>query len=85
MDVIQFGMVFLFIILSRVLERYYNVRINKLNNTSALISDRLYFRDFHVWNESWCKRPDLPPGFDGWQAYDPTPQECLEGKIFIVV
>lgn len=35
--------------------------------------------DFHVWNESWCKRPDLPPGFDGWQAYDPTPQECLEG------
>lgn len=35
--------------------------------------------DFHVWNESWCKRPDLPSGYDGWQAYDPTPQECLEG------
>ena len=37
-----------------------------------------------MWNESWCKRPDLPPGFDGWQAYDPTPQECLEGKLFDV-
>ena len=37
-----------------------------------------------MWNESWCKRPDLPPGFDGWQAYDPTPQECLEGKIYLL-
>lgn len=35
--------------------------------------------DFHVWNESWCKRPDMPSGYDGWQAYDSTPQECLEG------
>ncbi|XP_052816995.1 protein-glutamine gamma-glutamyltransferase K-like isoform X2 [Mya arenaria] len=35
--------------------------------------------DFHVWNESWCRRMDLPPGYDGWQAYDTTPQECLEG------
>lgn len=24
-------------------------------------------------------RPDLPPGFDGWQASDPTPQEKSEG------
>ncbi|XP_029637138.1 protein-glutamine gamma-glutamyltransferase K isoform X3 [Octopus sinensis] len=35
--------------------------------------------DFHVWNESWFKRPDLPPGYDGWQAYDATPQEVSEG------
>ena len=35
-----------------------------------------------MWNESWCKRPDLPPGFEGWQAYDPTPMECLEGISF---
>ncbi|KAJ8302755.1 hypothetical protein KUTeg_019151 [Tegillarca granosa] len=35
--------------------------------------------DFHVWNESWFRRPDLPEGYDGWQAYDPTPQECYEG------
>lgn len=35
--------------------------------------------DFHVWNESWFRRPDLPDGYDGWQAFDSTPQECYEG------
>ncbi|OWF54544.1 protein-glutamine gamma-glutamyltransferase K-like isoform X1 [Mizuhopecten yessoensis] len=35
--------------------------------------------DFHVWNESWFRRSDLPSGYNGWQAYDPTPQECYEG------
>ena len=38
------------------------------------------FRNFHVWNESWFKRPDLPGGHDGWQAHDATPQETSEGK-----
>ncbi|CAE1321059.1 TGM1 [Acanthosepion pharaonis] len=37
--------------------------------------------NFHVWNESWLKRPDLPIGNDGWQAHDATPQECSEGKM----
>ena len=32
-------------------------------------------RNFHVWNEVWLARPDLPAGFDGWQAVDATPQE----------
>ncbi|CAH3034647.1 unnamed protein product [Porites lobata] len=35
--------------------------------------------NFHVWNESWFKRPDLPAGHDGWQAHDATPQETSEG------
>lgn len=35
--------------------------------------------DYHVWGESWFKRLDLPHGYDGWQAFDPTPQECNEG------
>lgn len=26
------------------------------------------------------KRPDLPKGFDGWQAIDATPQELSQGK-----
>lgn len=26
------------------------------------------------------KRPDLPKGFDGWQAIDATPQEQSQGK-----
>ena len=38
-----------------------------------------YFRNFHVWNESWFKRSDLPDGHDGWQAHDATPQETSEG------
>ena len=36
-------------------------------------------RNFHVWNESWFKRLDLPDGYDGWQAHDATPQELSEG------
>ncbi len=37
-------------------------------------------RNFHVWNESWIKRTDLPEGYDGWQAHDGTPQEISEGS-----
>eukprot|EP00918_Siedleckia_nematoides_P033728 GHVU01073272.1.p1 GENE.GHVU01073272.1~~GHVU01073272.1.p1 ORF type:complete len:769 (-),score=118.27 GHVU01073272.1:951-3257(-) len=35
--------------------------------------------NFHVWNDVWMTRPDLPPGFDGWQAIDATPQETSNG------
>ncbi|XP_077125216.1 protein-glutamine gamma-glutamyltransferase 4 [Ranitomeya variabilis] len=35
--------------------------------------------NFHVWNDVWMKRPDLPSGYDGWQALDATPQEPSEG------
>lgn len=35
--------------------------------------------NFHVWNESWFRRLDLPEGYDGWQAHDATPQEASEG------
>ena len=33
-----------------------------------------------MWNESFFTRPDLPDGFDGWQALDATPQETSDGK-----
>ncbi|KAH0626142.1 hypothetical protein JD844_000935 [Phrynosoma platyrhinos] len=36
-------------------------------------------RNFHVWNDCWMKRPDLPSGFDGWQVVDATPQESSSG------
>ena len=36
--------------------------------------------NFHVWNEGWFQRPDLPPGNDGWQAFDATPQESSGGE-----
>ncbi len=37
------------------------------------------FRNFHVWVESWMKRPDLGRGYDGWQVLDATPQEKSGG------
>ncbi|NXK01445.1 TGM1 glutamyltransferase, partial [Corythaixoides concolor] len=35
--------------------------------------------NFHVWNDCWMKRPDLPAGYDGWQVVDATPQETSSG------
>ncbi|XP_070537091.1 protein-glutamine gamma-glutamyltransferase K-like [Ptychodera flava] len=35
--------------------------------------------NFHVWNDCWMARPDLPVGYGGWQAVDATPQERSEG------
>ncbi|XP_078680703.1 protein-glutamine gamma-glutamyltransferase K-like [Branchiostoma floridae x Branchiostoma belcheri] len=37
--------------------------------------------NFHVWNEAWMTRPDLPAGYGGWQAFDATPQETSEGQF----
>ncbi|XP_046384638.1 hemocyte protein-glutamine gamma-glutamyltransferase-like [Ischnura elegans] len=34
--------------------------------------------NFHTWNDAWMSRPDLPPGYGGWQAIDATPQEQSE-------
>nr|XP_021505554.1 protein-glutamine gamma-glutamyltransferase Z [Meriones unguiculatus] len=35
--------------------------------------------NFHVWNECWMIRKDLPPGYGGWQVLDPTPQQTSNG------
>nr|XP_039264838.1 protein-glutamine gamma-glutamyltransferase K-like [Styela clava] len=37
--------------------------------------------NFHVWNDVWMARPDLPKGFGGWQALDATPQEESGGRM----
>lgn len=37
-------------------------------------------RNYHCWNECYMSRPDLPPGFGGWQVVDATPQETSDGK-----
>ncbi|KAK5646601.1 hypothetical protein RI129_005065 [Pyrocoelia pectoralis] len=37
--------------------------------------------NFHVWNDVWMSRPDLPRGYSGWQIIDGTPQE-LSGNVF---
>ncbi|NWH48341.1 TGM4 glutamyltransferase, partial [Fregata magnificens] len=53
---------------------YLNERGEKLNWLSF---DSIW--NFHVWNDVWMKRTDLPAGFDGWQAIDSTPQEQSQG------
>ncbi|XP_047225173.1 protein-glutamine gamma-glutamyltransferase K [Girardinichthys multiradiatus] len=47
--------------------------IDFLNNDSVW--------NFHVWNDCWMARPDLPPGHGGWQAVDSTPQETSQGTF----
>uniref|UniRef100_A0A669CDL6 Protein-glutamine gamma-glutamyltransferase K n=1 Tax=Oreochromis niloticus TaxID=8128 RepID=A0A669CDL6_ORENI len=47
--------------------------INYLNRDSVW--------NFHVWNDCWMARPDLPPGNGGWQAVDATPQETSQGTF----
>uniref|UniRef100_A0A7N6C1B8 Protein-glutamine gamma-glutamyltransferase K n=1 Tax=Anabas testudineus TaxID=64144 RepID=A0A7N6C1B8_ANATE len=37
--------------------------------------------NFHVWNDCWMARPDLPHGNGGWQAVDSTPQETSQGTF----
>ncbi|NXJ93014.1 TGM4 glutamyltransferase, partial [Corythaixoides concolor] len=53
---------------------YVNEYGEKLNSRSF---DSVW--NFHVWNDVWMKRTDLPAGFDGWQAIDATPQEQSQG------
>ncbi|KAG5859131.1 hypothetical protein JTB14_005756 [Gonioctena quinquepunctata] len=35
--------------------------------------------NYHVWNDVYMARPDLPTGYGGWQAIDATPQETSDG------
>ncbi|NXN95195.1 TGM4 glutamyltransferase, partial [Rhinopomastus cyanomelas] len=53
---------------------YLNEKGEKMNSMSF---DSVW--NFHVWNDVWMKRKDLPAGFDGWQAIDATPQEQSQG------
>ncbi|KAL1022544.1 hypothetical protein UPYG_G00029100 [Umbra pygmaea] len=47
--------------------------IEELNNDSIW--------NFHVWNDCWMARLDLPKGYGGWQAVDSTPQETSQGTF----
>nr|CAB3266932.1 transglutaminase [Phallusia mammillata] len=59
----------------------YNMTIDKFigedGEETNFTSDSIW--NFHVWNEGWFRRPDLPKGYDGWQAVDATPQEESSG------
>ncbi|NWV67521.1 TGM4 glutamyltransferase, partial [Malurus elegans] len=55
---------------------YLNDKGEKLNSLSL---DSVW--NFHVWNDVWMKRTDIPEGFNGWQAIDSTPQEQSQGRF----
>jgi hypothetical protein len=57
-----------------------NIPGRGLTRKGMVIYFLVCFRNFHVWNESYLTRSDLPDGYDGWQAHDSTPQEVSESK-----
>ncbi|KAK6308956.1 hypothetical protein J4Q44_G00204190 [Coregonus suidteri] len=59
---------------SLTLDMYFD---EKLESIDHLNSDSMW--NFHVWNDCWMARPDLPPGYGGWQVVDSTPQETSLG------
>ncbi|XP_070711014.1 coagulation factor XIII A chain [Pempheris klunzingeri] len=74
---------------SRVVTNYFSAHDNDGNLKTDIILDengridRSRTRDsiwnYHCWNECYMSRPDLPPGFGGWQVVDATPQETSDG------
>ncbi|XP_070094409.1 protein-glutamine gamma-glutamyltransferase Z isoform X2 [Equus przewalskii] len=57
------------------IDTYYNRNAEMLPNQKQ---DKIW--NFHVWNECWMIRKDLPPGYNGWQVLDPTPQQTSSGS-----
>ncbi|XP_064199891.1 coagulation factor XIII A chain [Anguilla rostrata] len=74
---------------ARVVTNFYSAHDNDGNLKTDIIVDedgrvdRARTKDsiwnYHCWNECYMTRPDLPPGFGGWQAVDATPQETSDG------
>ncbi|XP_071970405.1 protein-glutamine gamma-glutamyltransferase 5-like [Engystomops pustulosus] len=56
------------------IDEYYDITGKMISG-----SNRDSVWNFHVWNEAWMERRDLPPGYNGWQALDSTPQEASNG------
>ncbi|XP_064455201.1 hemocyte protein-glutamine gamma-glutamyltransferase-like [Ornithodoros turicata] len=57
-----------------IIERYFDEHGNPI---AGKTEDSIW--NFHLWNELWMARPDLPPGYGGWQVIDATPQTISDG------
>ncbi|CAK9297585.1 unnamed protein product [Gordionus sp. m RMFG-2023] len=58
-----------------------NLSVDEIYNEKMEIREEIStdsIWNFHVWNECWMTRPDLPSGYGGWQLLDSTPQEKSE-------
>ncbi|XP_059057937.1 hemocyte protein-glutamine gamma-glutamyltransferase-like [Achroia grisella] len=64
---------------SLTVDKYYTEHMEEMdfdpNNPQG--ADSIW--NYHVWNDVWMARPDLPQGYGGWQAIDATPQETSSG------
>ena len=77
--------------LTAIFQALENLRLlwAKINSGQHARSDRYYCkldgvslaRAYHVWCEAWMRRDDLPEGYDGWQALDPTSQDRQSGRF----
>ncbi|XP_069824286.1 protein-glutamine gamma-glutamyltransferase 5-like isoform X2 [Dendropsophus ebraccatus] len=54
------------------IDEYYDIMGRPISTSDSVWN-------FHVWNEAWMERRDLPPAYNGWQALDATPQETSNG------
>lgn len=62
-------------------DKYYSETMEELGydpNNENTNADSIW--NYHVWNDVWMARPDLTPGYGGWQAIDATPQELSSGS-----
>jgi hypothetical protein len=59
---------------SLTVDKYFDSKGESLPN---LNNDSIW--NFHAWTDVWMSRPDLPPGYGGWQVIDATPQEASDG------
>jgi len=67
---------------SLTIDRYYSASGSRLETVSVAghgANDSIW--NFHVWNDVFMSRADLPRGYGGWQAIDATPQEKSNRKF----
>lgn len=62
---------------SMTVDKFFDSLGNKIEESEE-VDCRDSCWNFHVWNDVWMARPDLPPGYGGWQIIDATPQETSD-------
>ncbi|XP_045463514.1 hemocyte protein-glutamine gamma-glutamyltransferase-like [Harmonia axyridis] len=60
---------------SLTIDKYYNKDDEPIEGDPNNPNGEDSIWNYHVWNDVWMARPDLPSGYGGWQAIDATPQE----------
>lgn len=50
------------------MDKYYSINLRELEYDPYNEKGEDSIWNYHVWNEVWMARPDLPVGFGGWQV-----------------